>query len=297
MGNGTRIGGSSSPPQPATTNAGDTVTSTETSSSTAENKTIQEGPQVAAKTAGALRQQATEAKGQQNVMGNLKQMELHQKFAGSVPGIQGSNSPHALSNINVQRDKTQDGGEITRYPNGVTLEKSKDNSMTNLHPPPGGSTDTTKDGRIVVRDANKKEVATLDRDGTLHVHSKHGEYTETADGKVTFVNKEKGSPADLRKPGEIPSNKYEDYGISSDGKTLRFPNGIEFDTKTRKITVPSEYSGGFKEHGNALGQRTGTGPNGDLYKVEKDGLYIPTPNGTFKISAGDTVSFQPNMKP
>ena len=36
--------------------------------------------------------------------------------------------------------------------------------------------------------------------------------------------------------------------------------------------------------------RTGRASNGqELYKVERDGLYIPTAYGAFKVSAGDTV--------
>jgi hypothetical protein len=147
---------------------------------------------------------------------------------------------------------------------------------------------------MIARDANRREVARMDKDGTLHVKTKHGEYTESPDGKVKFETKEKGNPADLHKPGRIPPNNYEDYGISTDRTTVRFPNGIEFNKKTRQITVPVEYYGGFREDKHYVGPRTGYGPNGrELYKVEKDGLYVRTPDGTFKVGADDSISYEP----
>jgi hypothetical protein len=296
MGNGTRIDGPSSPPQPSTLetpDAGAISTTTVSSSSTADSKPIHEDPHAAEKTNTALKQNAVEAKTQRNVSGEMKQKELNEKLPPRT--VQAGDDPHQLSKINVQNDPTQEGGQITRYPNGVTRERPKDNTPSRITPPPGGSLEKAPDGRYIVRDAQKKEVASQDKDGTMHVKTKHGEYTETPDGKVTYTTKEKTNPGDLRKPGTIPSNKYEDYGISTDGKTMRFPNGIEFNKETRRVTVPVEYYGGFREQGNVLGQRTGYGPGGrELYKVEKDGLYIKTREGTFKVGANDEVSFQPH---
>jgi hypothetical protein len=293
MGDGTRIGGPPSSPQPVTTNSADLET-TETSASTSENKPIQDDSQVDAKSTTAFKQTSADAKAQKNYAGGTKQKELSDNLAAPPRTIQAGDNPVELSKINVQRDTTQQGGVINRYPNGVTLERSKDNSIEKLAPPPGGSIESS-DGQMIARDANRREVARLDKDGTLHVKTKHGEYTESPDGKVKFETKEKGNPGDLRKPGRIPSNNYEDYGISTDRTTVRFPNGIEFNKKTRQITVPVEYHGGFREDKHYVGPRTGYGPNGrELYKVERDGLNVRTPDGTFKIGADDTISYEPN---
>jgi hypothetical protein len=293
MGDGTRIGGPPSSPQPVTTNSADLET-TETSASTSENKPIQDDSQVDAKSTTAFKQTSADAKAQKNYAGGTKQKELSANLATPPRTIQAGDNPVELSKINVQRDTTSEGA-INRYPNGVTMERYKDPSvtMTRLNAPPGGSVESSN-GQLIARDANRREVARLDKDGTLHVKTKRGEYTESPDGKVKFETKEKGNPADLRKPGRIPSNHYEDYGISTDRTTIRFPNGIEFNKKTREINVPAEYHGSFREDKHYVGPRIGKVDGREIYKVERDGLYVRTPDGTFKIGADDTISYEPN---
>ena len=111
-------------------------------------------------------------------------------------------------------------------------------------------------------------------------------------GKLFFHPKQKDFDINnLHKPGTIQPGHYEDYGISTDGKTMRFPNGLNFDLKTHNIT----YQGSGRAHQEQSRDGTRTFFNGDnvLYKLDKNGLHIPTPDGTITMNGKGELSFEP----
>jgi len=233
---------------------------------------------------------------QLNLDGSAKQFELNQKLAvgkthtTDFPANAGNGK---LKEINVHRQTGDTGetgeiqGTITNYPNGVKVKRAETNSIEyhtqNSDPikvdgdkgslkkdgspikyeitaPPGGRVDKNKDGGLSVFDDGGKEVARMDKNGNVEVHTKHGDYKEETDGKIHFSTKEKTNPGSLKKEGPVSSGDYENYGISKHGETIRFPNGVEYtppDHATdyeeikaagtvRRIPVPA--------HGNKIGR-------------------------------------------
>jgi hypothetical protein len=214
-----------------------------------------------------------------------------QRPAGSTKVPDGS-----LSSVNVER-KLTDEGSLTRFPNGVSVDTASD--CVAVTAPPGGTIGSDAKGCMVVYDSHHKAVAEMDKDKTVHVHTKNGEYTETRDGKVTFTPS--GPVSDLRtlhKPGNIPQSKYEDYGLATDGKVTQFPNNIEYNPKTGQVIVPADYPN-FNEqkHTDANGNvtsRSGYDGNGKLlYTVDGTGIHVPTSDGTLSQGSG-AVNFKPN---
>jgi hypothetical protein len=196
-----------------------------------------------------------------------------------------------LDSVNVNRQTTSDGS-ITNFPNGVKVGRLGDGSYS-IEAPPGG-----KGVGDVVYDSHHKVVAKMDKDQTWHVFTKNGEYTDSADGKVTF--KPSGHNTDLEslhKSGVVKPAKFEDYGLSTDGKTTRFPNGIEYNHQTHQLTIPAEHSDASQEKiTDDAGRVTKTiAHDGDgkiLYTVDKTGLHIPTKDGLITESANGTVTFE-----
>lgn len=205
-----------------------------------------------------------------------------------------------LSEYNVDRQQN-DGTTITRYPNGVKYIHSEGGPAVQVEPPPGGSVGTDQQGRMVVYDSNHKAVARLDADKTLHIFTKNGEYTETKDGKVSF--KPSGPNSDLQslhKDGVVTPAKYEDYGVSSDGKNVtRFPNGVEYDKSTNTVKLPAEYPNAttkelVDDKGNVVG-RSAYDQNGKLlYTQDAKGLHVPTADGELTEARNGTVTFESN---
>jgi len=196
-----------------------------------------------------------------------------------------------LDSVNVNRQTTSDGS-VTHYPNGVKVGRIDGDSYS-IEAPPGG-----KGVGNVVYDAHHKVVAKMDSDQTWHVFTKNGEYTESADGKVTF--KPSGHNTDLEslhKPGVVKPGKFEDYGLSTDGQATRFPNGIEYNQHTHQITIPAEHRNASQEEiTDDDGRLTKTiaydGDGKILYSMDKTGLHIPTKDGVLTESANGTITFE-----
>lgn len=252
--------------------------------------------------------------------------------ASAAPG-QDMTSATELARYQVTREKTgtsSDYNLYSQYPNGVRMTRMeakgvlKPGESYELEPPPGGSRVEIKNGRqvelnaegkevdkgaapagakdgtVMVRDASGKEAARLDPDKTLHVFTKHGEFVESRDGKVTFKSKDGTTDfQSLHKAGAVSRDKFEDYGLSADGKTTRFPNGIEWDRSTNKIKIPSNHSQfqqdkEYDKDGN-LTKVTVRGTDGKvLYFQDGKGLHVPTPYGTLTQTADGKVTFESN---
>lgn len=241
--------------------------------------------------------------------------------------------PADLSKYNVDRQKlgtTDDYTLYTQYPNGVRMNRFeaegtlRQGESHQLQAPPGGSVVEIKNGRQVeldddghevdkgaapkgyaegthiVKDASGKVVAHLDPDNTLHVKTARGEYTETSDGRVSF--KPSGTATDLeslRQTGNVSKDKFEDYGVSANGNTTRFPNGIEWNRGANKIHIPTE-AGNFtsdkETDGNGnLVKVTGRDSNGKvLYIQDAQGFHVPTADGVLTQTGDGKVTFKSN---
>ncbi len=184
-----------------------------------------------------------------------------------------------------------DEGDVHSYPNGVKVGRLNGNGIDHsIEAPPGGHSKENKDGSTDIYDAKGHKVAHMDKDLTLHVHTKNGEYTETPDGKVTF-KPAPGKTDDLsgaHKTGPVEKGKYEDYGISTDGKTVRFPNGVEMDANGQNIKMPGDYAGGGSiQPGDKRGDYVGYDKDGKKVFEIKDGVvHVPTADGEFTSTNG-----------
>src|SRR5262249_11826261 len=196
-----------------------------------------------------------------------------------------------MASINVYNDRQTDG-IATHYPNGVVHTVHDDGSIS-YTPPPGGSIGTDKNGLTTVKDANGKVVAEVGPDLQFHVHTKFGEYTQQDFGSVAFLPKP-GKQLDtnqLHKSGAVTPNHFEDYGIASDGKTMRFPNGVEYDVKNgMPILQPNSFS---KEVQNKDGSHEYYMGDTLIARTDSKGLHVPTPDGMITVAKGQ-VAFAKN---
>jgi len=215
-----------------------------------------------------------------------------------------------LSKYNVthlrQGDKT-DFTTVNDYPNGVKVTREeapgvlKPHGGIGLEAPPGGTVVENKDGTKTVKDASGKIVGKMDPDKTLHVYTKHGEFVETADGKVSFKSSDGTTSWDsLHKAGAVPASKFEDYGMARHGNVTRFPNGIDYDRASNNIKIPTEHGQNFRvdkeydDKGNVI-KATGYGADGKvLYSQDAKGLHVPTADGVLTQKADGSVSFESN---
>jgi len=230
----------------------------------------------------------------------IEQSGIHEHLLADVLRTSGDTTVvnGSLQSVNVDRQTTGDGS-VTRFPNGVKVITSKD-SAEELVPPPGGKISTDGKGNTTVQDSHGKTVAEMDKDKTVHIHTKNGEYTESPKGDVTF--KPSGHTSDLRtlhKPGSIPQSKFEDYGMSTDGTVTRFPNGIEYNPKTGGVSVPAEYPN-FREvpqtdkSGQVIAKQGFDGNGKLLYTVDSTGIHVPTSDGSLNEGPNGGVTFKGN---
>jgi hypothetical protein len=228
-----------------------------------------------------------------HALDNAQQLSANTQHPGEIKVADGN-----LSSVNVDKKTSSDGNAITHFPNGVKFDSG--GVAVGMEPPPGGSIGTDSKGQTVLFDKNHKQVAELDADKTIHVHTKNGDYTETKDGQVSFTPK--GAVSDLstlHKPGAISPAKMEDYGLSSAGSVTRFPNGIEYDKSSNKVIIPSEHPG-WHENTTTDGQgnvtsRSGYDENGKLlYTMDGKGIHVPTADGTINESQNGSMTFDSN---
>jgi hypothetical protein len=262
--------------------------------------------------------------------GPAKQKELNSKLATGkerVTDLRPDANNGELAEIQVHRQSNEDL-TITHYPNGVQIKQTvhsglihpdSDSMVTNgnkgvfqqkgsevayeVTAPPGGKVEINKEGQMVVSDASGKEVATMGKNGTVHVHSKHGEYAQSLDGSIRFTTKEKTNPGSLKKGGLVGPGNYEDYGISTNGKTIRFPNGVEYRPGDKTGSLPGLNIP--RDIGNATIDAQGHQKYPDIVPTESidgrpvvqgsPGRYeIPVEGGTFIINPKtDEITFQP----
>lgn len=207
-----------------------------------------------------------------------------------------------LPEVNVDRHQYGNNSRdfVTRYPTGVRVVHQ--GNTFKVEPPPGGS--ESPDGKKVY-DSKKNVVATVSDDGTVRMKTKYGEFVESKDGQVTFKPNSKAPAGNdlqsLHKAGEIKKDKYEDYGLATDGTSTSFPNGMEWNKKTNNITLPAEY-GQFNEKvtrdadGNDV--KTATTKDGKLiYKWDSSGLHVPVADGTITQHDDGKVTFEPKGAP
>jgi len=202
-----------------------------------------------------------------------------------------------LANFNVTRQTTDDGSSLTRFPNGVKSDRG--GVAIGMEPPPGGTVGEDKAGNSVLYDANHKLVARLDRnDKSMHVFTKHGEFIESKDGSITYKPQDNVTDlSTLHRPGVIDKSRYEDYGMSSGGGLVRFPNGIEFDAKNNKVVISADHPN-FREDvqkgaENQVTKRTGYDGDKVLYTWDKDGLHVPTADGMLTKMNDGSIKFEP----
>jgi hypothetical protein len=289
---------------------------------------------------------------QLNLDGSAKQFELNQKLAAGkthttdFPADAGNDK---LKEINVHRQVGDTGGvgeihgTITNYPNGVKVKRAETNTVRypdvieadrdmgsiqkegspikyEITAPPGGRVDKNKDGGLSVFDDTGKEVARMDKNGNVEVHTKHGDYKEEMDGKIHFSTKEKTNPGSLKKEGPVAPGDYENYGISKHGKTIRFPNGVEYTPADHdyvdvdagsanapirvkresegKIHIPPGLGGmkidyrGNGKHGNIEPTKTIDGK--PLVRGSTDRVKIPVEGGEFEVDRKGNVIYQPD---
>lgn len=190
-----------------------------------------------------------------------------------------------LSKVNVTTMNAHDG-TVHSYPNGVQIGRLNDNGIDHsINHPPGGHQKENADGSTDIYDRHGNKVGRMDKDLTAHIYTKNGEYTEKADGSVSFKPKEGKSDdlSSLHKPGNVDSNKYENYGITTDGKGMvRMPNGIELvpgKNGHMEVRMPGEYNTGHVERGEN-GNFSGFDKDGKkLYEVKNGVVHIPTADG------------------
>jgi hypothetical protein len=276
---------------------------------------------------------AVQLKTEQNNAGTLKQTELNKKLsASSVKEFSATAGNDQLNPIGVNR-QVLDGETITQFPNGVritrsespeihstdvrsssgnpTFQKAGSNIAINVVPPPGGKVDVQKDGNITIKDSSGKAVAFMDAEGNLSTKTKQGDYKQSSDGKIRFTQNGNTAPEALRKPGEINPKDFENYGITTDGEKIRFPNGVEYD-RTNGPRVPAEIGKAYQDHAGhtRLVAESGIGLDGSrLYfgdrltvnvgsnnliekHIDRGTYHISTNKGTFEISADGKISFE-----
>jgi hypothetical protein len=229
------------------------------------------------------------------------------------PGDQGPKTG-TLASTNIEQKQTEDM-TVNQFPNGVKFGTGP--GATSIEAPPGGKVvdkNGTEWGKSVgqegagvksegtlVYDKNHHVVAEFDKNHVMHVHTKNGEYTETTDGKVTFKpTAGSGDLSALHKSGAVPSNKLENYGVSTNGSTTRFGNGVEYNSATGEIKIPSEIPD-FREDkkydykDDHLVARIGKdGNDKTLYTVDSTGLHVPTADGVLTKSPSGAVHFDKN---
>lgn len=207
--------------------------------------------------------------------------------------------PHApMSHFNVHRQREGDN-TLTHYPNGVEINRG--GPALGMEPPPGGSVGTDEQHRTILKDAKGKVVARLDADKTVHVYTKDGEYIEKPNGKIQFKSNEELEGGNLwakQKTGKVTKDKLEDYGVSTDGKTYKFNNGIEYTPGKDMVSLSSEHPNAQKnEERDAEGRliKTTYTENGKvLFTRDKDGVHVPTENGVTTINQAGQVKFEKN---
>jgi hypothetical protein len=281
-------------------------------------------------------------KDDKSALGTFKQNELNQKLAAGKAQIK-EFPPQAgnkeLDKIHVLRYKNNDQVS-TQFPTGVKykqiqtaathsndvrevssktvrLQKAGSETAIEIEAPPGGKISAEKDGKTIISDAKGKVVATVDKDGTLQTQSKEGKYTASRDGKIKFEQTLKGDLSSLRKPAHIDPSNYENYGITTDGKTLRFPNGVEVTKEPRNenieapkihhplppaddvtVRVPKDL-GLMRETfsgQNRYPDIEGWAHGGErLVDGTKNFLTIETPGGTFHYSPTQGIDFSPKQ--
>ncbi len=209
--------------------------------------------------------------------------------------------PHApMSHFNVHRQR-EGNATLTHYPNGVEINRG--GPAIGMEPPPGGSVGTDENNRTILKDSHGKVVARLDADKTVHVFTKNGEYIEKPDGKIQFKSSEDidGDLWSKQKSGRISKDKLEDYGVSTNGKTYKFPNGIEYTPSKDLVSLSSEHPNAQKdEERDAQGRlikTTYTEHGKVLFTRDKDGVHVPTENGVLTINQAGQVSFEKNPPP
>ena len=280
-------------------------------------------------------------KSDKTAVGNYKQNELNQKLAAGKAQIK-EYPPQAgnkeLDKIHVARYKTEDQ-TTTQFPNGVKykqiktstthsndirqdssnkvrLQKAGSDVATEIEAPPGGKVSTEKDGRTIISNAKGKQVATVDKDGTLHSESKQGNYTQTPDGKIKFEQTHKGDLNTLRKAGTVDPSNYENYGITTHGNRIRFPNGVEYIKEEPveiagqssrpippahgvRVYIPKdlgtmiEHHMGRERYPDLLGRTHG---REILVRGDNRNMEIETPGGTFIVDVRDPIRFEPKKQ-
>jgi len=206
-----------------------------------------------------------------------------------------SQTAASYSSINVTNRSTQEMS-INNFPNGVKFGTGDGARL--VEAPVGGKVIANKDGGMDVYDSHHKKVAELDSKNTMHVHTKNGEYTETKDGQLVFEPIGKVTDlSTLHKQGVVDKSKLENYGVSSDGKVTRFPNGITYEPRTGNTTIPAEFPNFqeerfFDDHHN-LTKRMGINGEGHvLYTIDNKGIHVPTADGTISQNHNGTVRFE-----
>jgi len=235
--------------------------------------------------------------------------------------------PGDLAKYGVTHMKTGEGTDyntVNDYPNGVKMTRMegydlKPGQSYSLEPPPGGTRteikggkevymdsegkehvkgpapEGLKEGTVIARDADGKIQAALDPDKTLHVHTKHGEFTETKDGKVSFKSSDGTTNWEsLHHTGEVPRGKYGDYGVSAHGNVTRFPNGVEYDKATHAPRIPSEHSQNFREDVREDGTRVGYDGDKVLYTRDGKGIHVATADGVITQGPNGKITFESN---
>jgi len=205
-----------------------------------------------------------------------------------------SKTAASYASINVTNRSTEDM-TVNTFPNGVRYGTG-DGAMM-VQQPHGGKVEATKDGGFNVYDSHHKKVAEVDSNKTIHVHTKNGEYTETKDGALVFepIGKN-GDLSKLHKPGVVDNSKLENYGVSKDGSTTRFPSGIERDSRTGNVTIPSEFPNFHEDkiydnHHKLVKAIGADGDGATLYTVDSKGFHVPTADGTITQTANGSIRF------
>jgi hypothetical protein len=214
-----------------------------------------------------------------------------------------------LASVNVEH-YTTDEQSYNQFSNGVkfgvgpgamTIEAPLGGKVVDSNGNSYGSSlgleGAAKNGGAKVLDAQGHVVADIDKDKTLHVHTKNGEYTETKDGQVTF--KPSGAAEDLstlHKTGAVPDSKLQDYGVTKNGSVTRFGNGIEYDASTHKIIIPSEHANFHEDKkysykDDSLQATVGVDGDKVLYTQDANGLHIPTADGTITRTNSGAIRF------
>lgn len=208
-------------------------------------------------------------------------------------------NPHApMSKYNVHRQR-EGNATVTHYPNGVEI--SRGGPAVGMEPPPGGKIGTDEKNNTVLKDASGKIVARIDADKTVHVFTKDGEYIEKPNGKVQFKPNDslEGDLQSKQKSGPVSRDKLETYGVSTDGKTYKFPNGVEYVPGKDTVSLSAEHPNStIKEEKDASGhviKTTAFDKNGkELFTRDKDGVHIPTENGVLTINRAGQTRFAKN---